>query len=173
MSTAIETLHCYQLINTDGSPGAILYVLPEDHDDFGKVQPYGYASLGLKCIVADGAVYPLLQTTTGPIQRWTLAALEAEQLALDAEIDALPAGLRAKYGAGHEPWPIRKAKRAADDLEADARALDQAAAAKSAEKKSDSDPEVVAIKDAAEAKRSDAAAKRAEVDALKAVRGIP
>lgn len=106
-------------------------VMGQDAEDFAKFAPYGYAQESVRAIldVDTGRIYALVPTCPDDgFERWTLAAHEAVELAAEAEILALPKPLRDKFAPGYVTVAERKAKRAQDDAEADARAQEAKAA---------------------------------------------
>jgi hypothetical protein len=122
------------LIHWQDRSRADVVVMGEDLADFTEFAPYGAIQESVKCVldVDSGRVYPLVPTCPDDgLARWTLAAHEAVELAEEAEILALPPTLREKFAPGYETVAARKAKRAQEDAEADARA----AAAKAAKGK--------------------------------------
>lgn len=113
----------------------------------------------VRCIESGGRLYALHHDCPDEgLDVLDVAAVEAKEAALDAEVAKLSPDARAWLGhADWEPHHVRKAKRAADDAEAEVRAL-EARGVKGAE--------------LAQAK-ADAEAKRAAVDEAKAGRGKP
>lgn len=114
---------------------------PVNKPTFDAVEPFGYTQTAMRCILVDGRWFPL--ATGYPedgLDEWDASDAEARELALDeavASIDAMPAPVRAMLrerlqAADHKPYPVRKAKRALDDAEAEVRAL-EARGAKGAE----------------------------------------
>jgi len=105
----------------------------------------------VRVLDVSGALYVLHSACgRGPLPPFDVAAVLAEEEALDAAIAAIPPVAREKLAPGWEPIAVKRAKKAADDAEAQVRYL--------ASTKADE-----AALDAAIA---DAEAKRAAVDAL-------
>lgn len=123
-----------------GLHGLVSVLLPEDSEDFQREAPYGYALRDVRAVEADGRIYPLVpECPDDGLVPWTLAAHDAAQRTEEAQIVALPAELRQRFAPGYESVDDRKARRAREDAEADARAAQaealkaQAAAASAAE----------------------------------------
>jgi hypothetical protein len=164
------------IVPMDGGPARV--VPQSEQQAFKKVQPYGFVLSSHWAMEIDGLYFPLSEAhvrdeTFPGLGVWTLAGVDAEETAKDAEIAALPPSLRAKYAKDHVPWPVRKIVREADDLDMEARKLEGEAEAIKLDKKSDSDPDYLAKKAEADAKRAEATAKRVEADAAKAAAGVP
>jgi hypothetical protein len=134
----------------------VVIVRPEDEAQFTAEQPYGYTRERAKSLTVDGSVYLLRDGTSGPVATWSAAAVEAQETAKDAVLAALTPSQRAAIGASDwEPFPVRRAKRIADDAEADVRALE----ARNADEA------------ALAAAKADAQAKRDAADALTETKG--
>lgn len=111
---------------------ADVVVMGEDLADFTKFAPYGALQESVRCVldVDSGRVYPLVPTCPDDgLERWTLDAHEAVELADEAKILALDPELREKFAPGYETVAARKARRIQEDAEADQRAADARAKA--------------------------------------------
>jgi len=126
-------------------------VEPADMAAFNEANLGAHSLESVRVLDVDGALYALHPACgRGPLSAFDLAAVLAEEEALSAAIAAIPPAAREKLAPGWEPIVVKRAKRAADDAEAQVRYL--------ASQKADA-----AALDAAIA---DAEAKRAAVDAL-------
>lgn len=140
------------------SGGAPSLVDPRDMGTFNDAMVAPCQLESVRVLDVDGALYVLHSASArGAVPEFDAAAALAEEDAEDAAIAALPEALRARTFPGWEPVAVRRAKRAADDAEAEVRAL---------EARGEKGPALAAAK-------ADAEAKRAAVDEAKAGRGKP
>jgi hypothetical protein len=132
--------------------GAAPYLVePADMGAHNEANLGAHSLESVRVLDVDGALYVLHPSSgRGPVATFDVAAVLAEEEAIDAAIAALPPVAREKLVPGWEPLPVKRAKRAADDAEAEVRRL---TAAKADEAELD-------------AAIADAEAKRAAADAL-------
>lgn len=120
MSTEI---HEVNLIFT--SRGEWLVVRPEDESACGTVEPYPFKRDSGRALLIDGRYYVLAQHVEPGIGEWSEAAADAAEAERDALLAPLTPAQRALVGAADwEPLQLRRAKRAADDADAEVRALE-------------------------------------------------
>lgn len=132
---------------TDGSPASL--VEPADMAAFNETHLRPHQLESVRVLDVDGALYVLHPACgKGPLPLYDAAADQAQAETEDAAIAALPEQLRQKFAPGWEPLAIRRAKKLADDAEAEVRRLEATKAGKAA----------------LDAAKADAEAKRAAVD---------
>lgn len=145
--------------------------------DFDRLGPYGLQVYSARCVEVGGRLYPLAEgVPSDGVGAWSLAQEEADQEALDAAVLAMPRALADRQFPGHEPWAVRKAKRLADDAEADARAAQakaereglEAERAAAAERRAIAEADAVAKADVDAEAKDDAALAASAASAAKA-----
>lgn len=87
---------------------------------FQREAPYGYTMAAVPAIQTEDGW--LVLAAPAPLQAWTLAAYEKAERERDAAIGALPQTQRDLLFPNHETLEERRAKRAAEDAEAEKRA---------------------------------------------------
>lgn len=95
-------------------------ITTEEMAAFQSDAPYGYTLSAASALLVNGTWYVLASPT--PVEPWTLAAYEKGEKERDEAIAGLPQAQRDVLFPGHLTLEERRAKRAAEDAEAEARA---------------------------------------------------
>jgi hypothetical protein len=141
---------------TPQNGGTPRLVEPADMGAFNDANLAPHQLESVRVLDVDGALYVLHPACgRGPLPPFDVAAVLAEEEALDAAIAAIPPAHREKLVPGWEPIAVKRAKKAADDAEAQVRYLESQKADEAA----------------LAAAKADAEAKRDAADALTETKG--